>query len=427
MPGREPPARPIRMYKHVGQVGGGVRWAWGSRDRWVWGLGTAGPGEPGAAGRTSCNQLVPASPSPSPRLPARGECPHAPPVGLADPPGPTRHPTALCLQGDAPSEGPRLATPAGFALMFRDSGGNHPVSIWQPIAPKGWATCWGRGERGERPLLAWVTCWGRGGGGEGEREVRLCRAWLVVRVPGSGVCGGGPAIEEPMPLNPCTAGPSCRYRALGCVVGPAIEEPVPLNPCTAGPCCRYRALGCVVVPAIEEPSAGVAACMRADLLRPSRFYDAPVWHGTSADNEYWNCFLYQVGAVGGGVRESGGGVCAGAGCPRLEGGRGSLAVCGESERGVPGRLCRWTMRPAPSSPTRSRTCRPAARPWHRCTEAGGRWWGQGRGWAPGAGRPPVPSCESWCVVLPACVGCSCRSCASETTALLWLCGRVCCL
>lgn len=37
--------------------------------------------------------------------------------------------------------------------------------------------------------------------------------------------------------------------------------------------------------------------MRSDLLRPTRFYDAPVWHGQSGDNEYWHCFLYQVRAV----------------------------------------------------------------------------------------------------------------------------------
>ncbi len=38
---------------------------------------------------------------------------------------------------DAPSEGPRLAAPVGFQLTYRDSGGNHPVSIWRPQPPKG--------------------------------------------------------------------------------------------------------------------------------------------------------------------------------------------------------------------------------------------------------------------------------------------------
>ncbi len=35
-------------------------------------------------------------------------------------------------------------------------------------------------------------------------------------------------------------------------------------------------------------------CMRSDLVRQSRFYDAPVWQGTSADNMYWQCSLWQV-------------------------------------------------------------------------------------------------------------------------------------
>lgn len=50
----------------------------------------------------------------------------------------------------------------------------------------------------------------------------------------------------------------------------------------------------MVVPAIEEPAPAAAACMRADLLRPTRFYDAPVWQGTSADNMYWQCAIWQV-------------------------------------------------------------------------------------------------------------------------------------
>jgi hypothetical protein len=53
-------------------------------------------------------------------------------------------------------------------------------------------------------------------------------------------------------------------------------------------------VGYVVVPAIDEPQPGVVRVMRSDLLRPTRFYDAPVWSGTSADNMYWQCSIWQV-------------------------------------------------------------------------------------------------------------------------------------
>lgn len=51
----------------------------------------------------------------------------------------------------------------------------------------------------------------------------------------------------------------------------------------------------MVVPAIDEPQPGVVRCMRSDLLKATRFYDAPVWQGTSADNMYWQCSIWQVG------------------------------------------------------------------------------------------------------------------------------------
>jgi hypothetical protein len=50
----------------------------------------------------------------------------------------------------------------------------------------------------------------------------------------------------------------------------------------------------VVVPAIDEPDPDVVRVVRSDLLRPSRFYDAPVWTGTSADNMYWTCSVWQA-------------------------------------------------------------------------------------------------------------------------------------
>lgn len=59
-------------------------------------------------------------------------------------------------------------------------------------------------------------------------------------------------------------------------------------------CCRYVELGCVVVGAIEEPPLSVARVMRADLVRAARLYDAPVWSGTSSDNMYWQCSIWQV-------------------------------------------------------------------------------------------------------------------------------------
>jgi vacuolar protein sorting-associated protein 13A/C len=39
---------------------------------------------------------------------------------------------------DALGEGPRLAPPSGFALMYRSLAGMHPVTIWAPLAPRGY-------------------------------------------------------------------------------------------------------------------------------------------------------------------------------------------------------------------------------------------------------------------------------------------------
>jgi vacuolar protein sorting-associated protein 13A/C len=49
-----------------------------------------------------------------------------------------------------------------------------------------------------------------------------------------------------------------------------------------------------MVPALEEPPISVVGCLRKDLVRPARFYDAPVWQDTSSDNMYWQCALWQV-------------------------------------------------------------------------------------------------------------------------------------
>ena len=35
-------------------------------------------------------------------------------------------------------EGPRLCPPVGFTLVFRDSA-HPPVTIWRPVAPRGYA------------------------------------------------------------------------------------------------------------------------------------------------------------------------------------------------------------------------------------------------------------------------------------------------
>jgi hypothetical protein len=56
----------------------------------------------------------------------------------------------------------------------------------------------------------------------------------------------------------------------------------------------YAELGHVAVPAVDEPPPGCVCVMRSDLLRHARFYDAPVWQGTSADNMYWQCSVWQV-------------------------------------------------------------------------------------------------------------------------------------
>lgn len=57
---------------------------------------------------------------------------------------------------------------------------------------------------------------------------------------------------------------------------------------------RYIELGHVVVPAIEEPPLNIVRVMRADLVKGSHMYNAPVWSGTSSDNMYWQADVWQV-------------------------------------------------------------------------------------------------------------------------------------
>ena len=56
----------------------------------------------------------------------------------------------------------------------------------------------------------------------------------------------------------------------------------------------YVECGSVVVPAIDEPPPDAVRCVRADLARAARFFDAPVWAGASADNAYWQVSAWQV-------------------------------------------------------------------------------------------------------------------------------------
>jgi hypothetical protein len=50
----------------------------------------------------------------------------------------------------------------------------------------------------------------------------------------------------------------------------------------------------VAVAAIDEPALDAVRCVRADLARQARFYDAPVWCSASADNAYWQVSAWQV-------------------------------------------------------------------------------------------------------------------------------------
>jgi hypothetical protein len=68
-------------------------------------------------------------------------------VGTGSPPQPVRlykDPLSLGGDGDAPGEGPRLARPVSYALMFRDSA-NPPCTIWRPVPPRGYVEVSGRG------------------------------------------------------------------------------------------------------------------------------------------------------------------------------------------------------------------------------------------------------------------------------------------
>lgn len=64
-------------------------------------------------------------------------------------------------------------------------------------------------------------------------------------------------------------------------------------------CCppRYVELGHVVVPAIEEPPLSIVRVMRADLVKPAKTFDSPVWSAASSDNMYWQCDIWQVDNV----------------------------------------------------------------------------------------------------------------------------------
>jgi hypothetical protein len=56
-----------------------------------------------------------------------------------DPPArPVRMYKDVTVWQDAPGEGARLAAPLGFQLVYRDSGGRHPLTIWRPLAPRGY-------------------------------------------------------------------------------------------------------------------------------------------------------------------------------------------------------------------------------------------------------------------------------------------------
>lgn len=58
--------------------------------------------------------------------------------------------------------------------------------------------------------------------------------------------------------------------------------------------CSYVELGHVVVGAIEEPPLSVVRVLRRDLAKSAQLFDAPVWSGTSSDNMYWQCSIWQV-------------------------------------------------------------------------------------------------------------------------------------
>lgn len=68
--------------------------------------------------------------------------------GLQPPAQPVRMYKDLALSdGDAPGEGRRLVAPVGYALVFRDSG-EPPLTLWRPVAPRGYAEVRGVGWRG---------------------------------------------------------------------------------------------------------------------------------------------------------------------------------------------------------------------------------------------------------------------------------------
>ena len=158
------------------------------------------------------------------------------------------------------------------------SGGAAVISVWRPVGPPGYHALGDVAMPGLEPPARPVTVY---------RE----DAPPASPTAGDGADGAGGTAAAPAsasaPRLAAPVGYQLVFRdSMGGGHGVSIWRPVPPK--------GYAEVGHVVVPAIEEPPPGAARCVRADLLRHARLYDAPVWQGASADNAYWRCAIWQV-------------------------------------------------------------------------------------------------------------------------------------
>jgi vacuolar protein sorting-associated protein 13A/C len=53
-------------------------------------------------------------------------------------------------------------------------------------------------------------------------------------------------------------------------------------------------IGHVAWPEMEEPPTSLVRCMRSDLVAPAKVFEAPLWSGASADNQFWVASIWLV-------------------------------------------------------------------------------------------------------------------------------------
>lgn len=173
----------------------------------------------------------------------------------------------LAAEQQSNQEMPDVMLSMDFKRIWQSSrAGARPLSVWRPVGPPGYSALGDVAMPGREPPA---------------RPVSMYKD--VAQQQDAGAGGALPALALPERFQ-------LIFRDSGGVgvnaVAMSIWRPVPPR--------GYMEAGFVVVPAIDEPPQGAVRVMRADLLKPARLYDYPVWSGASSDNVYWQCSMWQV-------------------------------------------------------------------------------------------------------------------------------------